>query len=194
VTLPRDANAFLQRGRRGGVATIIGCELPDPYFERVASARADVVAEFGVDEYANPFPHFTLAALPEDADAAAVAHAVEAVTEDQPPFAVQTDGLGVFPQHVVWLPVAKSPDLAAFHAETAAAVEDFGTPPVPYYQPHRWFPHVGFGVADDAAEAGAIVEYLLDYDFDWSFTVDTVTVTRPPEPGEQYEKLAQFDL
>lgn len=174
--------------------TIIGCTLPDPYYSTVESIRDDLVEAFGVDEYANPFPHFTLYPLDDDVDIPAVVTAVEEVADDQSPFPVHTDGIGVFPQNAVWLPVAKSPELAAFQSEVVEAVETLGPPPVPYYEPHRWFPHVGFAFAENDEQTGDIVEFLLGYDLEWDVTVDTITITRPPAEGEQYEKLASIDL
>lgn len=174
--------------------TIIGCTLPEPQYSTVKSIREDLVERFGVDEYANPFPHFTLYPLPTDVDTDTVATSIREVAADQDPFDVYTDGVGLFPQNVVWLPVAKSPELTRFQSEVVEAVNEFGPPPVPFYEPHRWFPHVGFAFADDAAKTTAIAEFLLDYDLDWQFTVDTVSITRPPEDGELYETVATVDL
>lgn len=174
--------------------TVIGCTLPDPYYSTVESIRAELVDAFGVDEYANPYPHFTLYALDGDADVPAVVTAVEEATEGQGPLSVHTDGIGLFPQNVVWLPVAKSPRLTTFQSDVAQAVGDVGTPPVPYYEPHRWFPHVGFAVGDDDEQTSDIVEFLLDYDLEWDFTVDTVTITRPPDDGGKYERIVSVDL
>lgn len=174
--------------------TIIGCTLPDPYYSTVESIRSELVDAFGVDEYANPFPHFTLYPLGEEVDIAEVVTAVEEVAERQSPFSVHTDGIGLFPQLPVWLPVAKSPELTAFHSEVVRAVEHLGPPPVPYYEPDRWFPHVGFAVGDDTEQAKEIVAFLLEYDLEWDFTVDNVTIMRPPADGEQYEMKASIDL
>lgn len=176
------------------MATIIGCTLPDPYYSTVESIRNELVDTFGVDEYVNPFPHFTLYPLDDDVDIAAVTTAVEEATEEQSPFSVHTDGIGVFPRTAVWLPVAKSPELTALQSDVVQAVERFGPPPVPYYEPHRWFPHVGFAVSDDDEQTSDIVEFLLDYDFEWDFTVDNITITRPPADGEKYEVVASIDL
>lgn len=173
--------------------TIVGCTLPDPYYSTVESVRAALQERFGVDESANPFPHFTLYPLDEDVHVDALVTAVEDAA-DQSPFTVHTDGIGVFPQRAVWLPVAKSPELTAFQSTVVEAIEDLGTQPVPYYEPHRWFPHVGFAIGEDDEQTGDIVEFLLAEDFEWDFTVDNVTITRPPAAGEQYEKLATIDL
>lgn len=91
--------------------------------------REDLVETFGVDKYANPFPHFTLYPLAADVDA--VESAVCAATADLGPFTVHTDGVGLFPQGVAWLPVAKSLELAAFRSAVVEAVDHLGPPPVP---------------------------------------------------------------
>lgn len=174
--------------------TIIGCTLPDPYYSTVESIRADLVETFGVDEYANPSPHFTLYPLAEGVDASAVRTALEPVAAEHDPVTVHTDGIGLFPQLPVWLPVAKAPALTDLQSAVVEAVEHLGPPPVPFYEPHRWFPHVGFAVADDPDQAGDIVRFLLEYDLDWAFTVDNITIMQPPADGGQYEIQAAIDL
>ena len=176
----------------GAVPTIVGCPLPEPYDGRVESIREELVAAFGVEEYPNPFPQFTLYALPEDIEVPPVVGAVERAVDDRSPVTVQTDGIGVFPQGVVWLPVAKSPELATLQS---VVVRELGEPaPVPYYEPGRWFPHVGFAGTESDGQTGAIVEFLLEYDLNWEFTVEEITVTRPPAEGELYEQLATIDV
>ncbi|WP_440008180.1 2'-5' RNA ligase family protein [Halomicrococcus sp. SG-WS-1] len=176
------------------MATIIGPTLPDPYYSTVESIRDELVDKFGVDEYVNPFPHFTLYALDDDVDTATVEAAVEEATEEHSPFSVHTDGIGIFPGNVVWLPVAKSPQLTALHSDVVRAVENLGTAPEPYYEPQRWFPHVGFALDVDDERTRDIVSFLLEYDFEWDFTVDNITITRPPADRSEYEVVASVDL
>lgn len=176
------------------MATIIGPTLPDPYYSTVESIRGELVDTFGVDEYANPFPHFTLYPLDDDVDVAAIEAAVEEATDGHDPISVHTDGIGVFPGNAVWLPVAKSPALTALHADVVAAVQELGTPPMPYYEPYRWLPHVGFALGLDDELTGDIVSFLMDYDLEWDFTVDNVTITAPPADGEPFEIAASIDL
>lgn len=174
--------------------TIIGCLLPDPYYSTVESIREQLVVEFGVEEYVNPVPHYTLFPLEGDVDVGAVESALEEAIENHSPVSVHTDGVGAFPGNAVWLPVAKSPELTALHAEVVSAVEHLGEPPVPYYRPHRWFPHVGFALGLDDALAVDVVEFLLDYDLEWDCIASEVTITRPPAEGTRYEQVASFYL
>lgn len=175
------------------MATIIGPTLPEPQFDRVQSIRSELVEQFGIEPYPNPFPHFTLYALDDEVATERVVAQLDPATADHGPVSVHTDGIGVFPGNVVWLPVAKSPALTALHADVVGAVEDLGTPPVPYYRPHRWFPHVGFAFDVDDEQASGILEFLLEYDLEWEFTVENVTVTRPDEDGT-YERVATVEL
>ncbi|MFC7238074.1 2'-5' RNA ligase family protein [Saliphagus sp. GCM10025317] len=91
------------------MTTIIGPTLPDPYFSTVESIWDELVDEFGIDRYINPFPHFTLYALNDEVDIATVESAIEETAGEHAPFSVHTDGIGIFPGNHVWLPVAKSP-------------------------------------------------------------------------------------
>ncbi|MFC6954478.1 2'-5' RNA ligase family protein [Halorubellus litoreus] len=176
------------------MATIVGMPLPEPYSSTVQSVRDDLVAEFDVDPYANPFPHFSLYALADDVDVDAVEHAVAEAASAHDPFDVQTDGVGVFPGNHVWLPVARRPELTALHCDVVDALEEFETAPVPFYEPRRWFPHVGFALGLDDERAANVVEHLLDRDFEWTVEMNEITVTRPPADGERYEEVASIGL
>ncbi len=176
------------------MTTIIGPTLPDPYFSTVESVWNELVDEFGIDGYINPFPHVTLYGLSDDVDISTVEAAVEGATEEHSPFSVHTDGIGIFPGNHVWLPVAKSPQLTALHSAVVRTVEGLGTAPEPFYEPHRWFPHVGFAPGVDDEQTCDIVAFLLDYDFEWDFTVDNVTITRPPADEKEHEIVASILL
>lgn len=176
------------------MATIIGPTLPEPYSSTIEAIRDDLVTQFGVDEYPNPSPHFTLYPLDDDVDTTAVGAAVKDVAENHDPVTVHTDGIGVFPGNAVWLPVAKSPELTALHSDVVGAVEDLGTPPLSYYEPYRWFPHVGFALGPDDELAREIVGFLLDYDLEWDFTVDNITITQLRGEGTEPEVAASIDL
>lgn len=167
---------------------------PDPYFERVEAVWDDLVAEFGFDRYVNPYPHVTLFALEDSVPLDRVEAAVRDVAAEHDPVPARTDGVGVFPQTAVWLPVARSPELAALHRDVVDSVAGFGAPAVPYYEPERWFPHVGFALDVDDELAGEIVTYLMDYDLEWSFTFDTIGITRPSTEGAEHELVTEIEL
>lgn len=169
------------------MVTIVGPTLPEPYYGTVESVWDDLVERFGIDRYANPYPHVTLYALDDGVDIGAVETALEAVTDDHGPFPVHTDGVGVFPGNHVWIPVARSPQLTDLHRDVVAALEELGTAPTPYYEPRRWFPHVGLALDLDAERAGEVVSFLLDYDLEWDLTLDNVTVTRPSGTGPEHD-------
>ena len=176
------------------MTVIVGPPLPEPYFERVESVWDDLVAEFGIERYVNPYPHVTLYALDDVADVESVEAAVRDEAAEHDPVPVQTDGIGVFPQNAVWLPVARSPELAAIHGDVVGAVDDLGDAPVPFYDPARWFPHVGLALGLDDELTGEIVTYLLGYDFEWSFEFESIAITRPPAEGAEHELLAEVEL
>jgi 2'-5' RNA ligase len=176
------------------MAVIVGPTLPEPYFGRIEAVWDDLVAEFGIDRYVNPYPHVTLSALEDGVDVDRVEDAVRDVAADHDPVPVRTDGIGVFPQNAVWLPVARSPELAALHRDVDAALEDLGEAPVPYYDPSRWFPHVGLALQLDDELTGEIVTYLLEYDFEWEFPFETIAITAPPADGEEHELVAEIEL
>lgn len=176
------------------MATIIGPTLPDPYYSTIESIRDDLVTEFGVDPYPNPFPHFTLYPLEDDVDTSAIVTAVQEAVELHDSFSVHTDGIGVFPGNVVWLPVAKSPALTALQSDVVGGVEDLGPAPMPYYEPNRWFPHVGFAIGLEDELTRDIVGFLLEYDLEWDFTVDSIEITQRPTEETDFEVAASIDL
>ncbi|AGN00623.1 hypothetical protein L593_03360 [Salinarchaeum sp. Harcht-Bsk1] len=176
------------------MTVIVGPTLPDPYSDRVETVWDDLVAAFGIDRYVNPYPHVTLYALDDVSDLQTVEDVVRDVAANHEPVPVHTDGIGVFPQNAVWLPVARSPELAALHRDVVAAVGDLGDAPVPFYDPARWFPHVGFALGLEDELTGEIVTYLLNYDFAWSFEFETIAITRPPEEGDEHELVAAVEL
>ena len=176
------------------MTTIVGPTLPDPYRSTVESLWDELSAEFGIDRYVNPVPHVTLYALTDEVDVATVEAAVRDAAGDHAPCSVHTDGLGIFPGNHVWIPVAKSPRLAALHSDVVRTVADLGRAPVPFYEPRRWIPHVGLALDLDDDLTPDVVSFLLDYDLEWDVTLDEIAITRPPSEGEEHELVASIDL
>ncbi|MFC7046263.1 2'-5' RNA ligase family protein [Halobacteriaceae archaeon GCM10025711] len=180
--------------------TIIGPNLPEPQFSAVKTLWEDIADEFGEDsigvqyEDVNPYPHITMYALDDAAAVGTIASAVESAVEHHDPFTVTTDGVGVFPGNNVWLPVGKSPQLLELHRDVVEAVHPLGTAPVPYYEPHRWFPHVGFALQVADEQIGDVVSFLLGYDLEWEIPIDDISITRKPTPEAAHELEATIEL
>jgi 2'-5' RNA ligase len=181
------------------MAIIVGPTLPEPYAERAEAAWEALADRFGIDRYPNPPPHVTLYGLADDADVDAAVAAAERVAADHDPFTVRTSGLGVFPDAHVYVPVAKSPALLDLHRDAVDALAPLGEAPTDYYEPERWFPHVGLALSLAPDLAGEVVSHLLandawDWDWDWEFTVEDIAVTRPPADGDEHTLVASVGL
>jgi 2'-5' RNA ligase len=176
------------------MAIIVGPTLPEPYFERVEAVWDELADRFDIDRYPNPYPHATLYGLAESADVDAVVAAVERVAAEHDPFTVRTSGLGIFPGAHVYVPVAKSPALLDLHRDAVDALAPLGEAPTDYYEPDRWFPHVGLALSLEADLAGEVAGHLVERTFAWEFTVDNVSVTRPPADGDEHDLIASVEL
>jgi len=175
---------------------IVGPTLPEPYHSDVESVWNEIAEEFGTNGISNPIPHFTLYGLDGDSDIDALERALETALGDWDPFEIRTDGFGIFPGDHVWIPVAKSPRLTSLHQDVVEVARECGTAPTPYYEPHRWFPHVALALGFDSERVGDIVRFLRtsDYDFERELTVDNVEITYRPEGAEEFERVASIPL
>ncbi|MFC7231269.1 hypothetical protein ACFQMM_07350 [Saliphagus sp. GCM10025308] len=53
---------------------------------------------------------------------------------------------------------------------------------------------MGLALGIDDERTCDIVAFLLERDFEWDFTVDNITITRPPADGKEHEIVASIDL
>ena len=171
---------------------IVGPTLPEPYYSDVEAVWSEIAEEFGHHGVSNPIPHFTLYGLDGTADIDALEGALETALGDWDPFEVRTDGLGIFPGDHVWIPVAKSPSLTTLQQDVVEVAQEYGTAPPPYYEPHRWFPHIALALGFESQRVGDIVRFLrtFDFDFERQFTVDNVEITHRPAGAEEFERVA----
>jgi 2'-5' RNA ligase len=134
---------------------------------------------FGV---ANPhvthFPHFSYHIAPEY-DRERVTAVLKRVAGETAVFTIQTTGLAVFtgPQPVLYLPVTRSPALAALHQALWAELESASRNSVPYYAPDAWTPHITLGHGDiNERNLGPIAQWLNGQSLRWQITIDNVSV------------------
>jgi 2'-5' RNA ligase len=147
--------------------------LPDEHHQRVLDVWDDLADEFGIDPAAElPPPHVSYH-VAETYDASTVESRLHSVRPEVEPFTVRTGGLGVFTAApVVYLPVARSPELAELHDSLWSRLTDFADRADDYYHPERWFPHVTLAYHSlDAELAGDVVTFLSDREFDWEMEI-----------------------
>lgn len=175
------------------MSLIVGCLPPEPYYSRVESIWDAIADECGDNGIVNPYPHFTLYHLGAG-DAEAVEATVRDAVAETDPFGVRTGGLGVFSGHHVYMPVTHSERLDRLHRTVVSALETHGPAPTAYYDPGNWFPHIALATGIDGRRVPEIVEFLLDYDLEWEFTVDTVAITHRPEDADQHELVGTVEF
>lgn len=109
-------------------------------------------------------PHVTLLAC-EDLDLEGLLeHDLDGYLASHPPLNIDFHGFGIFTGSppVIYLGVTRSPALSALHAAFWEAVESYATQPHPLYRPEAWVPHVTLDLAADPAQAGAVLQALLE--------------------------------
>lgn len=175
---------------------IVGPTLPEPYYSDVEDTWAAIAEEFGTNGISNPIPHFTLYGLDGNVDLEALEAALGDTVAGTDPFTLRTDGLGVFPGDHVWIPVARSGALDRLHRAVVDTVTAHGSAPTPYYEPDRWFPHIGLALGFDSDTVGEIVGFLREreYDFSREFTVDNVEITSRPDGAAEFERVAAIEF
>jgi 2'-5' RNA ligase len=127
--------------------------------------------------WATPYPHFSYQIAPSYA-AAAVETASRALALSAAPFTVQTSGVAVFTglAPVVYLPVVRTAQLSAWHAQVWAAGLPAAREPVPYYHPDHWVPHITLAQGGlSLALAAEAVGLLAGRDLNWTLRVDNLS-------------------
>ena len=166
--------------------------LLDEEHTRLALALADELDEqFGVRVVAKMlrYPHFSYQGA-EQYDLVALEATLRRIARDIQPFRVHADGLGVFTgaYPVLYVAVARSPELAQLHEtlwrELAAVSED----PSPFYSPEKLLAHITLAQWDiSASNLGQIVGYLCERPLEWEIPVDNLALLYQEQPGARGE-------
>ena len=146
--------------------------LDAPTEAKVVELLTELRARFAVHAVADvaSFPHVSYQ-IADEFDG--VSAALERIAARVAPFTIHTAGLGLFPGPVVFVGVARSPALAALHAEVWAA--SVAIAPHPHYEADRWMPHITLAQHDlPAALVPEITSWLSTYDLAWTITIDTL--------------------
>ena len=136
--------------------------------------------------YATPYPHFSyhVAASYDHARLQAVLKQAAASAR---PFTVTTAGLAAFtgPQPVLYIPVVRTAELSAFHADLWTAVEETAQGSHAHYAPQFWVPHITLGFGDlTPASLAQAMRLLAGRSFNWEVPVDNLAFI-DDEAGQQ---------
>jgi 2'-5' RNA ligase len=139
---------------------------------KVVEIMGELRTRFGVHAVADvaSFPHVSYQVADEFVG---VSEALARIATRVAPFSIYTSCLGLFPGPVVFVGVARSPALAALHAEVWAA--SLATAPHSYYDAAHWMPHITLAQHDvPVAILPEITSWLATRELAWEITIDTL--------------------
>ena len=169
--------------------------LEEPHRSQVTQVWAELKHRFGIgSQKATAVPHFSYH-VASNYDLDALQHIMQETAVATPAFAVKTTGIGIFPgeQPVVYLPVARTPQLMALHSHLWPQLEAIAQDSLDYYAAANWFPHITLGHSDITSDTlGSIVTWLNGQSLAWDVQVTNLTLLYAN--GDQIESLHRVAL
>jgi 2'-5' RNA ligase len=167
--------------------------LDDPTDQLVRDLWSEIREKTGIRTIAEflPHPHITYHGA-EKYDRDRVRALMDELATEIAPFTVRITGLGIFthPQQVLYLPVARSPDLAELHAQLWEEAHTAAEEPSPLYGSHMWMPHITLAQHDiDPDSLATLMGILSDRDLTREITIDNMALfagAGEDESGELY--------
>ena len=140
----------------------------------------EMESQFGITtRYVKPFVHFSYHVVADEYDLDQLGPTLENVSGETSSFSVPTTKADVFlgSEPVVFVHVARSPELDRLHKEIwASCTPGFGVG-LPYYSPEAWVPHITLAQGPRAAEnLPEIMKLLEKRDLAWELQVDNLAV------------------
>ena len=154
--------------------------LSHDHAEQIRSIWWELESRFAITtQYVKPFVHFSYHVVADEYDLRHLGPALDELSEQHASFRVPTTGTGVFTgsQPVVFVGVARTPELDEFHQQLwDTCTPGFGVG-LPYYAPNVWVPHVTLAQGVHAGEhLPEIMKFLEDLALDWELDVDNLAV------------------
>ncbi len=168
--------------------------LDDDHRTLVEEIWAGLDQELGLrGVYTTPYPHFSYH-VAEHYDLEALQAILQQFAANIAPFYALTTGLGIFTgglHPVVYVNVARSPQLSALNAALWSLVNDAGAGIVDYYHPEQWVPHITLGHGDITGDnLSAVIHALRRWDYSWKIPIDNVALLF--NPGDARQDTLQF--
>ncbi|MBK7894292.1 MAG: 2'-5' RNA ligase family protein [Anaerolineaceae bacterium] len=169
--------------------------LEEPHLGQVYQLWAEMNRLFGVGApEATAVPHFSYHVAPTY-ELEKLRTVLLETAVSTPPFTVKTTGIGIFPGDlpVLYLPVARSPQLQALHTTLWPQLQAVAHASLDYYAPQNWFPHITLGHNDITPDQlGPIVTWLNRQPLAWDVLVTNLTLLY--DTGERHVPLHQAVL
>ncbi|MGH2634361.1 MAG: 2'-5' RNA ligase family protein [Tepidiformaceae bacterium] len=160
--------------------------LDDHHADNVRAIQETMAVEFGVTRgYPGDVPHFTYH-LASGYDIGAASEVTRRIARATHPFSVATSGFGVFTgaELTLYIPVARSGQLAALHRRICDEMEAAGQPNDRYYHPDRALPHITITQQNVPRDAlPAVLTWLAGQDFSWDVPVTNLALAEPTADG-----------
>jgi 2'-5' RNA ligase len=156
---------------------------------------AELEREFSVHGvYVTPYPHFSYH-VAQGYVVDKIEPILQCITSNITTFKVRTSGLGIFTgaSPVLYIPVARSLELAELHQELWEQISPSSSGIQEYYHPNQWIPHITIGFGDISKDKlSQIIPFLAERDFNWEITVNNIALIY--DTGIKQELTSRFDI
>jgi 2'-5' RNA ligase len=153
----------------------------------VESLWVELENEFDLSSlYVPRIAHFSYQ-IAEGYDVQRLGAALEHFAMGQRQFEVTTTGLGLFTglSPVLYVPVARNPELTRLHETLWKAIDGAGTGVSEHYDPDHWTPHITLAQGDLGKDnLPNVIRHLFEQDFTWRLTVNNIALIC--QTGTQY--------
>jgi len=169
--------------------------LDNDHYQLVEEVWAELEREFSVHGvYVTPYPHFSYH-VAQVYDVDKIEPVLKRITSNITTFTVRTSGLGVFTgtSPVLYIPVARSLELAELHQELWQEISPASSGVQQYYHPNQWIPHITIGFGDISQDKlSQIIPFLAERKYHWEITVNNIALIY--DTGTKQEPKSRFDI
>lgn len=169
--------------------------LDNDHNQLVEELWAELEREFSVHGVSvTPYPHFSYH-VAQVYDVDKIEPVLQRITSNITTFKVRTSGLGIFTgtSPVLYIPVARSLELAELHQELWEQISPSSSGVQEYYHPNQWMPHITIGFGDISKEnLSQIIPFLAERKYHWEITVNNIALIY--DTGIKQELKSRFDI
>lgn len=173
-----------------GIVSLIDSETS----QTVVEIRRQLDDELGVQTpIQNHYPHFSYQ-VAEYHDNEEVSEIIQGLANEQEPFVVHTNGIGVFSDSdplIVYIPVIRDSHLSAFQSRVWEKGKTAGTDFQEYYRPERWTPHITSAPVE-RDELPSMMDLLNGYSFYWDVEIDNIATIQGDAPNRRVNHRASL--